>query len=74
MFWTHADAKAEQTIAILDAVAQDKSSYKAVSTGHEVFADSSSELSDLHSMCIDATTGDGCDFGAPSPDIQVAVR
>lgn len=69
MFWTQMNARGEQTVASLDSTDSKKSEYIAIADGNPISINSSSDLADLHQMCMDAKENDA--FDASSPCIEI---
>ena len=74
MFWTDADARGDQTIAVLDSISPDGTEYRTIARGETISIDADSDLSALHRMCLDAQTSDACDLETPCTHIQVNAR
>lgn len=74
MFWTQADAKGEQDIALLDSVSSKSSEYRTVVGGLAISTGTDSELSALHQMCNQAMQSDSYEFGVPCTKIQLTPR
>lgn len=74
MYWTQADAKGEQDIAVLDSPSAISSGYRKIAGGSGISIEENSELAELHRMCNDAMKSDSCEFGMPCSKIQLTAR
>ena len=74
LFWTLPAEHLEQDIALLDSTSEASSSYRLVSTSGAINVDPSSDLADLHRMCIEATQSDHCESFSAIPGITLIPR
>lgn len=74
MFWTQADAKGEQDVALLDSPFTKSCGYRTIAGGRGVSIEANSEHADLYRMCNEAMLSDGCEFGVPCTKVQLTAR
>lgn len=74
MFWNFSEGRSDQTVSVLDTVSATNSNYRSISGGGAVSVDLSSDLSDLHSMCVELGKSDASDGGFFCEGIELVSR